>query len=293
MIKDYKSSFCEKSEVVRMILGGCCRVPESDSFLKGIPTGFYDLDYMIRGLQKENLILLAGRSFTGKTALALSISGYVALKENKTVAFWGPRCSGKQVMTRLLSMDSEVNILDIAYGKTGKEDRSKLKESAKKIAKAPLYIDDTPCITVSEIRTRCQKLKKRNELGLIVIDSLQFIVPEARWRLSSIDKLKRSIMIGLKKLAVEMDCPVIVISKLPEPVYLYDNKRPDITDLDNTDYSAQYSDVIIFMYQDSSLRGIPDKDILTDLIIAKNRSGKDGVVKLRPQFEYSRFVNVI
>ena len=111
---------------------------------------------------------------------------------------------------------------------------------------------------------------------------------------SSIEKRKRSIMIGLKKLAVEMDCPVIVISKLPEPVNLYDNKRPEITDLDSSDYSTQYSDVIVFMHQDRSLLGkISDKEILTDLIIAKNRSGKDGVVKLRQQFEYSRFVNYI
>ncbi|MCR5204309.1 MAG: DnaB-like helicase C-terminal domain-containing protein [Lachnospiraceae bacterium] len=262
--------------------------------MKGIPTGFYDLDYMTQGLQKGNLILLAGRFFIGKAALALSISRYVVLKENRAVAYFSSRCSGKQVITRLLSMDSEVNILDIAYGKIDKDDRSKLKESAKRIANAPLYIDDSPCITVSKIRNKCWKLKKSDDLGLIVIDGLQFIVPDTRWRHCSVDKRKRSIMIGLKKLANEMDCPVIVISKLPELVDLYGNRRPEITDLDSTDYSAQYSDVIIFMYQDRSLQGkIPDKDILTDLIIAKNRSGKDGVVKLRPQFEYSRFVNVI
>ncbi len=100
-------------------------------------------------------------------------------------------------------------------------------------------------------------------------------------------------MIGLKKLAIDMGCPVIVISKLSEPVNLYDNIRPEVTNLDSADYSAQYSDVIILMYQDRNLReNIPEKDILTDLIIVKNRLGKDGVVKLRPQFEYSRFVNI-
>lgn len=262
--------------------------------IKGRATGFYDLDYVTRGLQDGNLILLAGCSFTGKTALALSISRYVALKENMAVAYFTPRIVGKQIMTRLLSMDSEVNIQDLMYGKIDKDGWQRLKKSAKRIAESQLYIDDSPCITLNEIRNRCMKLKRQNEVGLIVIDSLQFILPVVKYRHCSEDKRKRSLMIGLKKVAVEMDCPVIVISKLPDPMDLDDNKRPEISDLDSTDYSAQYSDVIIFMYQDRSIRGrFPEKDILTDLIIAKNRSGKDGVVKLKPQFEYSRFVNQI
>lgn len=262
--------------------------------IKGRATGFYDLDYVTMGLQKGNLILLAGRSFTGKTALALSISRYVALKENMAVAYFIPRIVGKQIMTRLLSMDSEVNIQDLMYGKIDKDGWQKLKKSAKRIAESQLYIDDSPCITLNEIRNRCMKLKRQNEVGLIVIDSLQFILPAIKYRHCSDDKRKQSLMIGLKKLAVEMDCPVIVISKLPDPIDLDDNKRTEISDIDSTDYSAQYSDVIIFMYQDRSIRGkFTEKDILTDLIIAKNRSGKDGVVKLKPQFEYSRFVNQI
>ena len=293
-----EANFIDTHSIIRLVVDSYINEyndrNSSKGIITGLPTGFYDLDYYTKGFQKGNMILLAGRSFMGKAALALSISRYVAIKENKPVAYFCPRCSSKQVLTRLLSMDSEVNIVDIAYGKGNKDTGSKLKESAKRIAKTPLYLDDSSCITVNEIRNRCRKLKNRNELGLIVIDRLQFIAPDTRWRLCSIDKQKRSIMIGLKKLAVEMDCPVMVISKLPEPVDLYDNKRPEITDLDCTDYSAQYSDVIIFMYQDRSLRGkIPEKDILTDLIIAKNRSGKDGIVKLRPEFKYSRFVNVI
>ena len=294
MIKDYNSIFYNNTEIVRMILRECHSACESKSFLTGVPTGFYDLDYITQGFQKENLILLAGHSFTGKTALALSISRYVILKENMAVAYFTPRIVGKQIMTRLLSMDSEVKIQDLMYGKIDNEGWQKLKKSAKRIAESQLYIDDSPCITLNEIRDRCRKLKKRNELGMIVIDSLQFIAPDTRLRHCSIDKRKRSIMKGLKKLAVEMDCPVIVIAKLSDPINLDDNKRPKITDLDCTDYSAQYSDVIIFMYQNRSIRGrFPEKDILTDLIIAKNRSGKDGVVKLKPQFEYSRFVNQI
>ncbi len=282
------------TKIIREVFKERLKSCKNTCFIKGRATGFYDLDYVTMGLQDGNLILLAGRSFTGKTALALSISRHVALKENIAVAYFTPRIVGKQIMTRLLSMASEVKVQDLMYGKIDNDGWQKLKESAKRIAESQLYIDDSPCITLNEIRDRCRKLKKRNELGLIVIDSLQFIAPDTRLRHCSIDKRKRSIMKGLKKLAVEMDCPVIVISKLPDPTNLDANKRPKITDLDCTDYSAQYSDVIIFMYQDRSIRGrFPEKDILTDLIIVKNRSGKDGVVKLKPQFEYSRFVNQI
>ncbi len=271
-----------------------CKSKGIRSWVTGMPTGFFDLDYMTRGLQDGNLILLTGRSFTGKTALALSISRYAALKENKAVAYFTTRSTGKQIMTRLLSMDAEVNVQDLMYGKIDKDGWQKLKESAKRIAGSQLYIDDSPCITLNEIRNKCMTLKKRNNLGLIVIDSLQFILSDLKYKYCSDDKKNQLLMRGLKRIAVEMDCPVVVISKLREPVKLEDNRRPEITDLDSFDYFAQYSDVIIFMYQDRDFRcKLQDKDILTDLIIAKNRSGKDGVVKLRPQFEYSRFINYI
>lgn len=281
-----------KKRLINKIFAECKSIRKRESWVSGMPTGFYDLDFMTQGFQKGDLILIAGRSFMGKTVFVLSISSYVALKENKTVAYFSPRSAEKQVMTRLLSMDSELNIQDLMYGKIDKDGWQKLKVSAKKIAESPLHIDDSPCNTVNEIRKKCLKLKKQKELDLIVIDSLQFIFPDARYRYCPDDKKKQSIMRGLKKIAVEMDCPVVIISKLPDPVNLEDNKRPEITDLYSFDYSAQYSDVIIFMYQDRELRRkLPYKDILTDLIIAKNRSGKDGVVKLRPQFDYSRFVN--
>ena len=280
--------------IIEKIFADCKSLRKRESWVSGTPTGFYDLDFRTKGLQKRDLILIAGRSFMGKATLALSISRYVALKEHKTVAFFSPRCSGKQVMTRLLSMDSGVSIQDIMFGKIDKEKWTRLKESKNRIADSSLYIDDSSCISVCEIRKKCLELKKKGELGLIVIDSLQFITPNVRRRGCTEDSHKQSLMRELKKTAVETDCPLIVISKLPDPVNLEDNKRPEITDLDSSDYSAQYSDLIIFMYQDMSLRHkIPEKDILTDLIIAKNRSGKDWGVKLRPQFEYSRFVNVI
>ena len=258
----------------------------------GIPTGFFDLDYKLRGLQRGDLILLAGRAFMGKTALALSISRYIAEKEKKAVAYFIPRISGEQIATRLLSMDAKVKIYDLAAGKVDKDARLRLKNSAEHIADAPLYIDDSPCITVDEMRAKCLKYKKKNGLDLIVVDSLQFVAPDKKCAHHSAAWIKRYIISSLKKLAVEMDCPVVVISKLPEPVNLEENKRPEIVDLGLSDFTAQYADVILLMYreQDNGKKSEAD-DQLTDIIIAKNRSGKDGMVKLKQDFDYARFAN--
>ena len=258
----------------------------------GIPTGFFDLDYKLRGLQMGDLILLAGRAFMGKTALALSISRYIAEKENKAVAYFSPRISGEQIATRLLSMDAQVKIYDMAAGKVNKDERLRLKISAGYIADAPLYIDDSPCITVDEMRAKCLKYKKKNGLDLIVVDGLQFVAPDKKCTHHSAVWTKRYIISSLKKLAVEMDCPVVVISKLPEPADPEENKRPEITDLRISDFTAQYADVILFMYREQGNgRKSEAADQLTDIIIAKNRSGKDGVIKLKEEPDYARFVN--
>ncbi len=258
----------------------------------GIPTGFFDLDYKLRGLQRGDLILLAGRAFMGKTALALSISRYIAEKEKKAVAYFSPRISGEQIATRLLSMDAQVKIYDLAVGNVNKDDWLRLKNSAGHIADAPLYIDDSPCITIDEMRAKCLKFKKKNGLDLIVVDSLQFVAPDKKCAHHSTAWIKRYIISSLKKLAVEMDCPVMVISKLSEPADQEENKRPEITDLRISNFTAQYADVILFMYLvQRNGRKSEAADQLTDIIIDKNRSGKDGVIKLKEEPDYARFVN--
>jgi len=288
-----KADFIDKRTVFSHVLKTYRDTSGSSIFTPaGIPTGFFDLDYKLRGLQRGDLILLAGRAFMGKTALALSISRYVAEKENKAVAYFSPRISGEQIATRLLSMDAQVKIYDLAAGKVNKDDWLRLKNSAGHIANAPLYIDDSPCITVDEMRAKCLKFKKKIGLDLIVVDSLQFVAPDKKCAHHSAAWIKRYIISSLKKLAVEMDCPVVVISKLPEPADLEGNKRPEITDLRISDFTAQYADVILFLYREQvNGRKSEAADQLTDIIIAKNRSGKDGVVKLKDDFDYARFVN--
>ena len=288
-----KVDFIDKKTVFSHVLKTYRDTSGSSIFTPaGIPTGFFDLDYMLRGLQRGDLILLAGRAFMGKTALALSISRYIAAKENKAVAYFSQRISGEQIATRLLSMDAQVKIYDLAAGKVDKDARLRLKNSAGVIADAPLYIDDSPCITVDEMRAKCLELKKKTGLDLIVVESLQFVAPDKKCAHHSAAWIKRYIISSLKKLAVEMDCPVVVISKVPEPADLEENKRPEITDLRISDFTAQYADVILFMYREQGNgRKSEAADQLTDIIIAKNRSGKDGVIKLKEEPDYARFVN--
>ncbi len=288
-----RADFIDKKTVFSHVLRRYRDTSGSSIFTPaGIPTGFFDLDYKLRGLQRGDLILLVGRTFMGKTALALSISRYIAEKENKAVAYFSPRISGEQIATRLLSMDAQVKIYDLAAGKVDNDERLRLKNSAGLIANAPLYIDDSPCITIDEMRAKCLEIKKKNGLDLIVVDSLQFIAPDKNCAHHSAAWIKRYIISSLKKLAVEMDCPVVVISKLPEPADLEENKRPEITDLRISGFTAQYADVILFMYREQGNgRKSEAADQLTDIIIAKNRSGKDGVVKLKDDFDYARFVN--
>lgn len=288
-----KADFIDKKTVFSHVLRRYRDASGSSIFTPaGIPTGFFDLDYKLRGLQRGDLILLAGRAFMGKTALMLSISRYIAEKENKAVAYFSSRISGEQIAIRLLSMDAQVKIYDLAAGKVDNDERLKLKNSAGVIADAPLYIDDSPCITAGEMRSKCLELKKKTGLDLIVVDSLQFVAPDKKCAHHSAAWTKRYIISSLKKLAVEMDCPVVVISKLPEPTDLEENKRPEITDLRISDFTAQYADVILFMYREQGDgRKSEAADQLTDIIIAKNLSGKDGVVKLKEDFDYARFVN--
>ncbi|MBQ6024975.1 MAG: DnaB-like helicase C-terminal domain-containing protein [Lachnospiraceae bacterium] len=288
-----KADFIDKRTVFSHVLKTYRDTSGSSIFIPaGIPTGFFDLDYKLCGLQRGDLILLAGRAFMGKTALALSICRYIAEKENKAVAYFSPRISGEQIATRLLSMDAQVKIYDLAAGKVNKDDWLRLKKSAGVIADAPLYINDSPYITAGEMRSKCLELKKKTGLDLIVVDSLQFVAPDKKCTHHSAAWIKRYIISSLKKLAVEMDCPVVVIAKLPELINLEENKRPEITDLRISDFTAQYADVILFMYREQKNgRKSEAADQLTDIIIAKNRSGKDGVVKLKEDFDYARFVN--
>ena len=159
-----------KKELLKEVLMECKTAAERKGLLTGVPTWFYDLDYMTRGLQKGDLVLISGHALSGKKALALSIARNVAIKEKKTVAYFSLGVSGIQVMNRLVSMDSEVKLLNILSGRIDKYGWDCLKTSAERIAGSMMYVFDNPCSTLDRIRNICVKVKKNKGLDLIVVD---------------------------------------------------------------------------------------------------------------------------
>ena len=273
--------------LINEIFDDCKSLREGRIWVTGLSTGFYDLDYMTQGFQKGDLILLAGREWTGKTALALSIAWYAAVKENKKVAYFSTDHSAKQIMSRLLSIDSGINSVNLKTGRFRKDEAIKIKSSAKTVGKSQLYIDDTPGLSVEEIDKRCNKTKEA--LSLIIIDNLQLLRSTSK---KSGIMAKQEMIKQIKDLAVRMECPVMLISELHNLKCIKDNKRPDIFELDSMNGVASYSDVIMFLHWDiNRLMCETEKPGMVNLIIDKNRSGKKGTVKLTPKMGCSKFMN--
>ena len=279
-------------EVIGKVIEASKEASERKSCVKGLPTGFFDLDYMLEGLQNGNLILLAGRKSMGKTELALSIVHHVIMKENVMTAIFSPRFTGEHIMEMILSMESNQYCGTIHRGLRSPEEWTNLEKSAEELGKAPLFIDDEPYLTVEEIRTRCLKLYHDHDdkVGLVVVDCLQLLDCEGD---ETGKDRKKKIAKSLKDLAMEIDCPVIVISELPSDGEKRWNERPELSDLDDSDYTKQYADVILFLYMDKSEDNKEPESREAEIIIAKHRDGFYGKVKLRPDLGYSRFRNMV
>ena len=268
------------TKLIEEIIEDSRRTSKNEGLVTGVRTGFYDLDYMTAGFQKGDLILLSGRMGIGKTPLVLSIVDFI-LKEGKKIAYFSLSSTSKKIMTGLLSMNSEVKVWDISNGTVKEDDMERLKNGAEVVSKIPLHIEDELYTTASDIRSMCRMLKNTGGLDFIVIDGLQYVVSYTG--ANHYDAQRSEIMHMLKELAVEMESPILMVSTLAQYDDQNDNRRPNIADLGATDYAALSSDMIMFLHK-------VDEDEF-DLIIAKNRSRREGIVKLRPRLEYSKFDN--
>ena len=261
--------------------------------ITGIPTGFYDLDYMTAGLQKSDLILLAARPSMGKTAFALNIAKHVIVTERVPTVFFSLEMSGKQLTNRLISMDSEINAHNIRTGNLNSDQWGKLVNSARTIGEATLFIDDTPGISVKDMRSKCRKLKMEMGIGLIIIDYLQLMTTDSKKndsRQNEVSEISRS----LKAIAREMNCPVLALSQLSrEADKRTDDKRPVLSDLRDSGAIEQDADVVMFIYRDEYYKKETDDKGIAEILIRKQRNGPIGTVKLGCQLELSKFVNLI
>ena len=258
--------------------------------LTGLTSGFADIDNKLSGLQKSDLILLAARPSMGKTALGLNIALNSALKGDAKVGVFSLEMSKEQLVQRMLSSISHVDLQKIISGKLGEDDWLKIVKAMGPLSEANMYIDDTPGISLMEVKAKCRKLKIEKGLDLVVIDYLQLMQSDSysESRQQEISAISR----GLKGLAKEMDCPVIALSQLSRAPELRSDHRPILSDLRESGAIEQDADVVLFLYRDEYYNQDTDKKNIGELIIAKHRNGPTGMVELLWMGQFTKFVNL-
>ena len=257
----------------------------------GIATGFIDLDYRTAGMQPSDLILVAARPSMGKTAFVLNIAQYVAFRQRQTVAIFSLEMSKEQLVNRLFSMESKVDSQHLRTGNLSDDEWEKLIESAGVIGKSNLIIDDTPGISISEMRSKCRKYKLEHHLDMIIIDYLQLMTGSGRStdsRQQEISDISRS----LKALARELSVPVIALSQLSRAVEQRPDHRPMLSDLRESGAIEQDADVVMFIYRDDYYNKDTEKRNIAEIIIAKQRNGPIGTVELVWLPDFTKFGNL-
>lgn len=256
----------------------------------GIPTGFLDLDYRTAGMQPSDLILIAARPSMGKTAFELNIAHYVAFRKNMTLAIFSLEMSKEQLVNRMFSMESNVDSQKLRTGQLNDQEWERLIEGAGVIGKSSLIIDDTPGISIAELRSKCRKYKLEHNLSMVIIDYLQLMTGSGKSdsRQQEISDISRS----LKALARELSVPVIALSQLSRAVEQRPDHRPMLSDLRESGAIEQDADVVMFIYRDEYYNHDSEKKGIAEIIIAKQRNGPIGTVELAWLPEYQRFVNL-
>lgn len=258
--------------------------------LTGLTTGFIDIDEKLSGLQKSDLVLLAARPSMGKTALGLNIALNSALEGDANVAVFSLEMSKEQLVQRMLSSVSHVNLQKIISGKLDEDEWVKIIEAMGPLSDASIYIDDTASISLMEMKAKCRKLKVEKGLDLVVIDYLQLMQSDTphESRQQEISSISR----GLKALAKEMDCPVLALSQLSRAPELRSDHRPILSDLRESGAIEQDADVVMFLYRDEYYNEDTDKKNIGEAIIAKHRNGPTGTVELVWMGQFTKFVNL-
>ena len=279
-------------QVVLNALDRIEKASKNKGTVTGIPTGFIDLDYKLSGLQPSDLVLVAARPSMGKTAFVLNIAQYMAFKKDKGVAIFSLEMSKEQLVNRLFSLESQVDAQALRTGNMKDSDWEKLIEGAGIIGKSNLIIDDTPGISVSELRSKCRKYKLEHGLDIVIIDYLQLMTgsvgKNSESRQQEISEISRS----LKGLARELNVPVVALSQLSRAVESRPDKRPMLSDLRESGAIEQDADVVMFIYMDEYYNKDSEFKKQAEIIIAKQRNGPVGTVNLAWLGEYTKFANL-
>lgn len=263
---------------------------QSQGGITGVPSGLIDLDRKLSGFQKSDMVVLAARPSMGKTAFALNVALNAALKVDAKVLIFSLEMAKEQLSQRLLSMEARVESQKMSTGDVDMSDWDKMSAALDSFNKMSIYIDDTPGIKLMEIKNKCRRMKAETGLDMIILDYLQLMEGEKRSdnRQQEITSLSR----GMKLLAREMECPVIVLSQLSRAPDQRENHRPVLSDLRESGAIEQDADVVLFLYRDEVYNEETEKPGICEVIVAKHRNGPIGTVEVGWQGKYTRFVNL-
>jgi replicative DNA helicase len=265
-------------------------IANRDGSLTGVPTGFNDLDQITNGLHPGQLIVVAARPAMGKSTLALDFARAASIKHGRTSVVFSLEMSRTEIVMRLLSAESRVHLQNMRSGRMGDDDWARLAQRIGEVTTAPLFIDDSPHVTMMELRAKCRRLKQRQQLSLVVVDYLQLMTPSKRLdsRQQEVSEMSRS----LKLLAKELEVPVIALSQLNRAAENRADKKPQLSDLRESGAIEQDADVVVLLHREDVYEPESARAGEADFIIAKQRNGPTGTVTVLFQGHYSRFVDM-
>ena len=284
--RNIRQSFTHVRDIVKDSIKVLEQLYENKSLVTGVPTGFKELNKLTAGLQRSDLIIVAGRPSMGKTAFALNLAVNAVVESKLAAAVFSLEMAKEQLVQRMLCSEARVDSSKLRGGYLKESDWPKLFKAANKLSEAPLFIDDTPALSVLEMRAKARRLKKEHQLGLIVVDYLQLMrsdVTESRER--EISDISRS----LKALAKELAVPVIALSQLNRGVESRTDRRPQLSDLRESGAIEQDADVIAFIYRDEVYNPESPEKGVAEIIIGKQRNGPIGTVRLTFLGQFTRF----
>ncbi|MBS3678705.1 replicative DNA helicase [Ornithinibacillus massiliensis] len=284
-------SFKEIKDVLIEVYDKIEMLHRNKADVTGIPTGYRDLDKMTSGFQRNDLIIVAARPSVGKTAFALNIAQNVAVNTDENVAIFSLEMGADQLVQRILCAEGNIDAQRLRNGTLEPDDWTKLTMAMGSLSNAGIFIDDTPGIRVSEIRSKCRRLKQEHGLGMILIDYLQLIQGSGKPgenRQQEVSEISRS----LKGLARELNVPLIALSQLSRGVEQRQDKRPMMSDLRESGSIEQDADIVGFLYRDDYYDKESEKQNIIEIILAKQRNGPVGTVELAFVKEYNKFVDL-
>ncbi|HSF18624.1 MAG TPA: replicative DNA helicase [Vicinamibacteria bacterium] len=285
-----RSGFEPVSEIVKGSFKTIDALSENRELVTGVPTGFVEFDEMTSGLQPSDLIIVAARPAMGKTSFCMNIAQHVGLKTDGVVGVFSLEMSKEQLVLRMLCGEARVNMHKLRSGFLSEKDWTKLVQAVSDLSQGKIFIDDTPSISIMEMRAKARRLKLEQGLDLLIVDYLQLMQGRGRFenRTQEIANISRS----LKALAKELDIPVVALSQLSRAPESRGDHRPQLSDLRESGALEQDADVVVFIYREEEYNQTPDNRGISELIIGKQRNGPTGTVKMAFIKEYTRFENL-